>query len=123
MSDTTVTMPLQEFDSLRRDRISYHNDIKQQRKIGDCYEYFCDEAPPPKKCKTCEHGKDKPSSFRDVCDSCEAYQNHNEFIEKFIVDVERLIAETKRYALRGKGLEHLQESDIDEMKIERKKGR
>ena len=98
----TVTMPLDEFDELRRGKNQFENWYREMAsRIAGCFEYSlkytatdvkpgCDE-----ECSTCGY--------------CIAYT------EKLTVDVERLINVAKDYSCWGKDIE----TDLDNITIER----
>ncbi len=99
----TVTLPLNEFDGLRADSKEYR-DIAPR--IANCFEYDYKEFATPEDCKKC--GEENPD-----CSQCEVCKENPPCEETLTVDVDRLIAVCKQYALYGKNIC----ADIDEMKI------
>ena len=94
----TVTMPLDEFDELRRAKNQFESWYREMAsRIAGCFEYTATELKPgcDEECDTCGH--------------CNAY------IEKLTVDVERLINVAKDYSCWGKDIE----TDLDSITIER----
>ena len=98
MSDTTVTMPLQDFDEYRRDSENFFN---LRRHIALCFEYSSEKRPMPPRCKECEHTH-KTMFYYNVCKECFVYENFTPPIETLSVDVSKLINVTKEYALFDK---------------------
>lgn len=103
LENTTVTLPLRDFDTLREGEREYRNIA---RALSACFEYTCENHPEPPECKNCSTETD--------CPDCEHYAP--DYIEKLTVDVERLIRVAKEYALYGKDIE----AEIDEIPLERK---
>lgn len=99
----TVTLPLNEFDELREGNNAYRSIAP---KIANCFEYDYKEFATPEACKKCD--EENPD-----CSQCEVGKENPPFEETLTVDVDRLIAVCKQYALYGKNIY----TDIDEMKI------
>lgn len=120
LENTTVTLPLNDFDNLRVGEREYR-DIT--RHLAHCFDYTCTKNPYPQECESCESTDNKHSYpnnegttiFVD-CANCAAFLNHKMYNELLTVDVERLIEIAKIYALYGKDVE----TDIDAIPIERK---
>jgi len=120
LENTTVKLALEDFDELRSAH-KYHEQLK--RDIRDCFDYSCEAAPHPSECEICEHAalrsaypnhREQNERHTDLfiyCKSCDAFNNHSEFIEKITVNIDRLIETTKIYALYGRDIE----VDLDEV--------
>ena len=108
--NTTVTMPLNDFDELREKSKSFS---KLAPQIAKCFEYNYKELPEPADCKKCE--KADPD-----CTKCEVYKANPPCEETLTVDVERLITVCKEYAFYGKDADFADPEYIAIIKKERK---
>lgn len=100
--NTTVTLPLNDFDALREGEREYR---KLASALASCFDYTCKKNPEPKACKDCNGEVD--------CPDCEHYIPDYE--EKLTLHVERLVRITKPYAMYGKEIE----ADLGEITVER----
>lgn len=90
-NNTTVTLPLKYFDELRDCQSKLHLILTC---ISDCFEYTYKENPEPEECKNCDSIVD--------CPDCDVYIKTPPYEEKLTVDVKKLIATVKSYALYEK---------------------
>lgn len=104
LDNTTVTLPLNDFDTLRAGERA-HRDIASA--LARCFDYTCTKNPISEKCNKCK---------KDSCEGCKTYKENPPYNEFLTVDIERLIGVTKEYALYGKDVE----TDLDAIPIEHK---
>jgi hypothetical protein len=109
MKNTTVTLPLNEFDDLR-DKAQEYKTIAY--KLAHCFQYSCIEHEEPQECKDCKdcHGEID-------CPDCDIHKKNPSYTEKLTVDVERLIRVASEYALYGTNVE----TNIKNILFEKKK--
>ena len=103
----TVTLPLNEFDELRKDSKEFQRLVPL---LAACFEYEFKDNGEPAKCKSCK--KENPD-----CTKCKVFKESPPWEETLTVDVDRLIRVTKQYALYGKDAD----LDVEEMTVVIKK--
>ena len=112
LENTTVTLPLQDFDKLRNGHDAHK---RLAWLLSVCFKYDCSPSPQPQECEKCEKNltTEKWNVDNAECRECETYYNYPDYTETLTVDVARLIKTAKEYSLYGKNTD----ADIDALVV------
>ena len=92
LENTTVTMTLKDFDTLRDAEKSFTH---LRKRVASCFEYLFEENPDAKTCENCDIAE-------IACADCDIHETPDLLNIKLLVDVWGLVRATKDYAMYGK---------------------